>query len=75
MTTHIHETTITIAQRIVSLRRARGWSQTKAAVAAGMSVNHVHYLEHGHSEPSMETMRKLAHAFGLTLSEFLEGVS
>lgn len=71
----IHETVITFANRIRGLRSERGWSQARLALEAGMTPNHVTYLETGNGEPGMETLRRLAFAFGMTMSELIEGVN
>lgn len=72
--TATYATVIPFAARLKALRRQRGWSQVALAVHAGMTANHVAYLELGRGEPSMTTLRRLSRAFGLTLSELLEGV-
>lgn len=63
------------AARLKSLRHTRCWSQAALALRAGISTNHVAYLERGVSEPSMYTLRKIAAAFDMSMSEFLEGVN
>jgi transcriptional regulator with XRE-family HTH domain len=63
------------ADRLRSLRQQHEWSQSALGMRADMTPNHIYHLENGCGEPNMETMRRLADAFGLTLSELLEGVS
>lgn len=64
----------TFAARLRELRHERDWSQARLADATAMSTNHIAYLELGHGEPSMETLRRLSAAFGMTMSELIAGV-
>lgn len=74
MTTYTHITVLPFAARLKDLRHTRHWSQLTLAQRADMSANHIAYLERGVSEPSMYTLRKLAAAFGISMSELLQGV-
>lgn len=65
----------TFASRLRNLRLEHGWSQAQLSQRAKLTANHIAYLEVGDGEPNMETMRRLADAFGLTLSQLLEGVA
>ncbi|MCZ4541279.1 helix-turn-helix transcriptional regulator [Dietzia kunjamensis] len=51
---------------VQSARLQRGWSQSKAAQAAGLSRPTVSRIELG-DPPSMRTARKLATALGLVI--------
>ncbi len=67
-------TVLPFSARLKSLRRQHRLSQAGLAAASGLREQHVWHLENKTTEPSMETMRRLAFAFGLSLSELLEGV-
>ncbi len=67
--------TVTFGTRLCSLRRQRRWSQLQLGIRADMSANHIHYLEHSVGEPNLATLRRVATAFGITLSQLLEGVA
>ncbi len=61
-----------IAERVYLLREDRGWSQTRLAGEAGISITTVSSLERGKSQTiTSPTMRKLARAFGLTIEELV----
>ncbi|MEO3808864.1 helix-turn-helix transcriptional regulator [Sphaerisporangium sp. B11E5] len=56
----------TIGERIVSLRKRRGMSQTQLAALSGISVSLIRKLEQGsRSDTRLETARKLATALGV----------
>jgi len=48
------------------LRESRGWSQLEAAAKSGLSQVHICQLEHDKNFPKLETLKKLADAFGVT---------
>jgi transcriptional regulator with XRE-family HTH domain len=52
----------TVGGRIKALRTARGLSQQALAVACGVAVSQVSRWERGESEPSLDSLRTLAHA-------------
>lgn len=61
-----------IADRIWQLRDARGWSQIQTSREAGISNTTLNTLENGRRAPSLITLRKLARAFDIPVSELLE---
>jgi transcriptional regulator with XRE-family HTH domain len=63
---------IDMDERIWSLRTSRGWSQRELAHRSGVAVSTVRYLELGERTPGVQTMRKLALAFGVSTLEMLE---
>ncbi|HTV81603.1 MAG TPA: helix-turn-helix transcriptional regulator [Acidobacteriaceae bacterium] len=63
-----------LGQRIRSLRRKRGWRQLDLAEQAGINENYVSDLELGRKEACLQTLKALASAFEITLSELLKGV-
>jgi transcriptional regulator with XRE-family HTH domain len=57
------------AARLTALREGKEFSQRGLAKAAGLSQQTVNNLEHGVSEPTLETAKKLAGALGVTLEQ------
>lgn len=59
-------------QRIKQLRRKVGWSQQKLAEKARLSYTVITKIEQGVAKrPSIQTMMKLADAFGISLDELV----
>lgn len=74
MNPHAPVTQGTFAARLRELRQQRKWSQATLAAWSEMSTNHLAYLEQGSGEPSLYTLRKLAGALGISISQLTEGV-
>ncbi|NVI03619.1 helix-turn-helix domain-containing protein [Paraburkholderia youngii] len=53
------------------LRAARAWSQEQLAELAGLSRSYVSEVERGTVVASLDTIDKLARAFGLAAAELL----
>jgi len=53
--------------RVLALRKQKGWSQPELGKAVGTSGAIVGRYERGEITPSIEVARKLAEAFGVTL--------
>ena len=51
-----------VGQEVKRLREAKGWSQTRLAVEADMSVSGISMIENGHRNLSTTTLAKLAKA-------------
>lgn len=61
-----------LAKRLKQLRKKTGWSQQKLAEKAGLSYNVITKIEQGVAKkPTIQTMIKLADAFGITLDELV----
>jgi transcriptional regulator with XRE-family HTH domain len=61
--------------RIVQLRQKREWTQQQVSdQAGGLDRGFISRIESGQIEPCLGTLTTLAKAFGLTLSELLEGM-
>jgi len=61
-----------LAKRIKSYRKKCKWSQQKLAEKAGLSYNTITKIEQGAAkEPTIQTMIKIADAFGITLDELV----
>lgn len=57
-----------LEQRLRQLRKKAGWSQQKLAEKAGLSYNVITKIEQGVAKrPTIQTMIKLADAFGISL--------
>ncbi len=61
-----------LAKRLKELRKKSGWSQQKLAEKAGLSYNTITKLEQGAATmPTIQTMIKIADAFGISLDELV----
>ncbi len=61
-----------IARKIKELRKKSGWSQQKLAEEAGVSYNTITKIEQGAATmPTIQTMIKIADAFGISLDELV----
>jgi transcriptional regulator with XRE-family HTH domain len=54
-----------VGREIKRLREAKGWSQTRLATEADMSVSGISMIENGHRNLSTTTLAKLAEALGV----------
>lgn len=61
-----------IARAVRAHRESRGWSLGALARETGLSKTLLSKLESGAGNPSLETMWRLARAFGITLGTLLE---
>jgi transcriptional regulator with XRE-family HTH domain len=62
-----------LAQRIKSLRTAKGWTQEEFAERAAMQHSYLADLELGRRNPSVRTLVRVANAFGIAVQELFEG--
>jgi len=62
----------TLGLRIRKLREAQGWTQNVLSAKAGVSLKHLGELERGRGNPSLESLRNLAGALGLAMSELFD---
>jgi transcriptional regulator with XRE-family HTH domain len=58
-----------VGREVKRLREARGWSQTRLAAEAGMSVSGVSMIESGHRNLTTTTLAKLAGALGVEVRD------
>ncbi len=65
---------VRLGRRIRDLRIERGWSQEELADVSGLHRNYVGSAERGERNLTVSSLQALAGAFGLTLSELLEGL-
>jgi transcriptional regulator with XRE-family HTH domain len=63
-----------LGSRVRLLRAQRQWSQEVLAELAGMHRNYLGHVERGELNVSFKKVYKLANAFEMSISQFLEGV-
>lgn len=61
-----------IASTLKELRKKKGWSLDKAAVATGVSKAMLGQIERGESSPTIATLWKIASGFETSFSSFIE---
>lgn len=59
-----------IGMRLRQLRKARGWTQEKAAEATGVDWRHIQMIEAGQLNVTVLTLVRLAEGFGVQLGAF-----
>jgi transcriptional regulator with XRE-family HTH domain len=64
---------MSFAERLRRLRLERGLTWYRLAKLSGVTKQGLAKLERPGSDPRLSTLRKLAKAFGLSLSELVEG--
>lgn len=60
-----------LALQLFEWRNDRGWSQEDLADRAGMTQPQIARLEAGQSNPTLRSLTKLAHTFGVRVGELL----
>ncbi len=60
-----------ISLTLKELRRERGWSLDKAAIATGVSKAMLGQIEREESSPSIATLWKIASGFNTSFSSFI----
>jgi transcriptional regulator with XRE-family HTH domain len=60
--------------RIRKLRQKRDWKLIELSVEAGLGRVFLSNLENGKHEPKLGTIKKLANAFGVTISQLMRGM-
>jgi transcriptional regulator with XRE-family HTH domain len=61
-------------QRIRRLRKKRDWKLVDLSVETGLGRVFLSNLENGKHEPKLGTVKKLANAFGMTISQLTRGL-
>ncbi len=61
-------------ERLRELRQERGLRLKDVSETAEISIPYLSDLERGRTNPSLETMQTLAHAYGLSVQDLLEPV-
>lgn len=63
---------VRFGNRLRDLRKRKGWTQEELAGRADIAYKHVQRLEGSHPSPvKIDTLEKLAKAFGLSCSKLL----
>jgi transcriptional regulator with XRE-family HTH domain len=60
-----------LAMKLKRLRKAKGWTQQALAQRAQVSLGYLARLETGHYDPKLSTLRKLAKALGVPVTELV----
>jgi len=63
-----------IGRRIRELRAARNWTQEELARRSGLHRTYIGTLEGGRRNLAALNLRRLARAFGVSVSELLQGI-
>lgn len=58
--------------RLKALRTSKDWSQMELSRRSGVSQSFINDLEAGTKQPTLTTLKKLANALGVSVSELLE---
>jgi len=61
-------------ERVRKLRKKRDWKLVDLSVETGLGRVFLSNLENGKHEPKLGTIKKLANAFGLTISQLTRGM-
>jgi transcriptional regulator with XRE-family HTH domain len=72
--TYVHIDSNALSRNLIRLRKERKWTQVMLADFAGLSGPAISQLESGASLGHVRTLQKIAVAFGIKVSELLEGV-
>lgn len=57
---------------IRELREERNWSQDAVSAVTKIGRPHLSRIENGHSDPDLETMRRLARCFGVAVWQIVQ---
>lgn len=60
-----------IATYVAKMRIERDWTQQKLADKSGMSLSTIRHIEHNRKNPRMDSLQKIANAFGVDVRELL----
>jgi transcriptional regulator with XRE-family HTH domain len=63
---------IGVGKRIKELRNQRGWALRKLARNCGLSANAISLIERGETSPTVTSLRLLAGAFNVPISDFFQ---
>lgn len=62
-------------EQLKRIRKASGLTQMRLAEKSGVAQSFISDVEAGRAEPTLRTLRRLAAALGMPVSELLEGGS
>ena len=63
-----------LAERFRELRKERRWRLKDVAEVTGLSIPYLSDLERGRTNPSLDTLRTLAEAYGLSVHDLMAPV-
>lgn len=69
-----YKTSDSFGQRVRKVRRQLDMSQEELANMVNTSRSYISALEHDEYEPKLETMKKIAKAFKISLDELVRGL-
>ena len=61
-----------LSQKLILLRKERGWTQAHAAKNITIQQSYLSKLENGHFVPSQDVIEKLCDAYNVTLQDLVE---
>lgn len=67
-------TLVELGQRIRSLRKRKGWTQTDMAICLDMGRTHISDIEQGKREIGIITLQVIARGLNTKMSEILKGL-
>ena len=62
-------------KRVSAIRKERGFSQEDLADAADLHRTYISSLERGRRNPTLVTIKSLAHALGVSMGDLVSGIS
>jgi transcriptional regulator with XRE-family HTH domain len=65
---------IRVGRKIRLLRESRGWTQQQLADMTEIGRVHVSELENGKREAGLRMLERIAHTFGMNVTELLNGI-
>jgi len=63
-----------VGNRVRTLRKAKGWTQTDMAVYLDMNRGHISDIERGKREAGLITLQIIARGLRTTMSDLLKGL-
>lgn len=74
MSSKKNKTLVEIGQRIRTLRKRKGWTQTDMAVCLDMGRTHISDIEQGKREIGVITLQIIAKGLNVRMSELIKGL-
>jgi transcriptional regulator with XRE-family HTH domain len=62
-----------VGERIAKLRKTRGFTQDQFAEATGLNRTHLYRLETGQQSMTLKTLKLVADALGIRITQILRG--
>lgn len=59
-------------EKLVILRKEKGWSQTELAKRIGVHLGHISRIEHGKASPSIDVLKRTCTALGVSADYLLD---